>query len=262
MSIPGETGAAFRVRAPAVLVRGADSRTRIEPRLADTAVGGAPATYTLLGPTGAVLVNAAVVTPSAGVLAYTVPAASLPSTLDYGMGYREVWTTTVGGVVLTATRPAALARYPLHCPVTQADLLVEYPDLDDMQRSSTTDLQDVIDSAWSEVVRDLYRHNRWPDAMLDVDGLYDVVLHRALARHFRWRSLDAPAESTDSRLMAAHEVRADRAWSEFTTRLDMDGDGVADTDDRVPGVRVLSRGTAEFYDYRRLTWPGRRGRVF
>lgn len=235
--IPSDIGAAFRLRLAAMLVRGRDSRTTLEPRLGADAVGASPATYTLLGPGGAVLVDAAEATVTDGVVSYTVPASVLVSTLAFGPRYREVWSVTVAGVPCELTRPAILARYALHCPITQADLELDYPDLADTFRMTPDNLQGFIDAAWEELIRKMSQAGVWAATVVDGQDLADTVRNMALHKLFRFRSVEGG--ESDRRLSDDHKAAADAAWSSFTTRLDLDQDGEADSDQRESLVHAV-----------------------
>lgn len=260
MPIPTETGAAFRVRIPAVLVRGATSPTKLEPRLGADAVGSAPATYKLLAPDGSEVASGSA-TVTSGVLSYTVPALDLPATLGFGSGYREVWTVTVSGVVQTATRPAVLARYPLHCPVTQADLENEYPDIARTLRISAESAQGFIDAAWEDTVRRMLQDGMLPESAVDVDALVGPVRNLALAKLFRFKSSEKQPGSREEALASHHEQAYRADWTRMRTRTDLDQDGNADSEDRVGMLGVISRGSPSAYTYRSGGYMPTRGRV-
>lgn len=252
MPIPTEVGAAFRVRLPVVLVRAAANTSTLQPDLGGDGVVASTATYTLYSPTGASL---ATPTPSisgtTGLVSVTISAGDLPTTLAFGERYREVWSLTIGGKTQLVTRSAVLARYPLHCPVTQRDLDAEYPDLASMLRATSDDLQAFIDSAWEEAVRRLLAGGKWPEQIVDAESLIDPVKHLALAKVWRFYSVQGGQGGRAAELATEHAREAEVTFARVSFRVDADQDGVADGDDRAAGLTVLTRSPAPSYNYRR-----------
>lgn len=249
MPIASEVGAAFRLRVPPVLVRGADSTTRIEGRLGGAAAAITAASYRLQGPTGETL-HTASPAPSAGVVSVTVPSSALPSTLSYGPGYREFWTVTIDGADHTVTRPAYLAAYPLHCPVTQVELENEYPAIASMFRG-VDNLQEFIDSAWTDTLTRLLSEGEWPEAIVDSETLIPYVRESALHRVFRAAALGEDiAGGPYSRAAEDHRASAREAWARVSYRRDDDQDGRADSDDRHTRTMIVRRTGGVHYEYR------------
>jgi len=257
MPIASEVGAAFRVRVPPVLVRGADSGVRLESRLGPNAVTPSAASYRLAGPTGDTLHTENSPTISGGVVSLTVPASVLPATLTYGGGYREFWTLTIDGVEQVATRPAYLAAYPLHCPVTQLDLENEYPDIATSYRGLSS-MQEFIDAAWADTVVRMLSAGKWPEAVVDVETLIPYVRESALYRLFRSLSRSEDVAGPYSRLADDHRQAAATAWGRVSYRRDDDQDGIADSDDRHGTMTILRRAGGRHYEYRSRRFGGRK----
>lgn len=255
MPIPSDTGAAVRARIPAVMVRGADSPVSIDLGLNGGAVTYTASSCTLYSPTGTELEASGDLGSGSGSIAHTIPAASIPSTLSFGENYRIVWTATVGGDVLTFAMPAILARYPMHCPITQADLEAEYPDLNAAHRSSTSsslELQAFIDSAWEDVVRWIVREGHYAEQVYDTHVFVEPTRHLALHKVFRAYSMGGSYDNAYGRLADEHATAYRRALSEVRFRADADQDGIPDSNDSMSASMVARRGSA-YYRYRRST---------
>ena len=155
MPIPSQIGHTYRVRAAVVLARGRAYTTSIETRLGGALVAPSSGTYTLVGPDGATVSTGAISVVS-DVATYSIPADDLPDTLPYGGGYRERWDLTFSdGTVTVGQRPGYLAREPIYCPTTQADLEQRIPGLASLLGTSTTNLQGFIDLAWADTLERL-----------------------------------------------------------------------------------------------------------
>lgn len=250
MPIPGVDGVSHRVRLPAVLTRGRASVSRMETRLGADLVAPTSGTYTLYSSTGST-VYTGTVTIASSIATITVPALSLPSTLALGDGYREVWALTYsGGSVYDATRPAILARYAVHCPVTQADLHNEYPDIASQINATPTTLQGFIDAAWEDVVRRLLSEGKWPEQIVDVETLVEPVRELAFAKFFRFYSVSSPGTERYSALSDLHANTYRTSWASVRYRPDIDGDGNADGTQRIGAQGIIRMNAPSFYDYR------------
>lgn len=252
MTIPTERGAGFRTRLPAVLVRGADSPTRLQAYLNNAAQTVSSATYTLRGETGEPLVDAAVVSGepwASGVVVHTVPASALPATLPYGQRYREEWRVVISGTTHTVTRGAAVVRTPLTCPVTPLDLLAENPSLQARLRNSTTTLQGYIDQAWEDVVVRLLRVNTFPEAIVDVETMIEPLRELAMSKYWRWAASEG-GEQGSMAMQLARDAQAayERSFASVSYRVDADQDGVIDSETRHSAVR-LTRNMGPPYRY-------------
>lgn len=247
MPVPSDLGAAVRVRAPVILIRGIDNTTTVDARIGDAAATVTAATYKLYD--GTTLLQQTVL----GDLAppsTTVDADNIPATLALGEGYREVWSLTVDGVSREYTRPVILARYAYTCPVTQADLTSEYPDLDAMLRTDDADsLQPFIDAAHADIVRMLLRDGVLPETLVDPDASFEATRELALYKVWRFASANLGKDSSAARLAADHKSAAAKAYTTIRSRLDLDLDGAADSDDRHPIPAVASANTPRRYAY-------------
>lgn len=250
MPVPSTAGNSFQVRIPSSLTRGADNALRMEASVNGARVAITGGTFSLYGPTGTAIVDAQNVTVSSGVATYTVLAASLPSTLDMGDGYREVWALTYSGGSAVATRPAILVKYPLICPVTQATIEGAFPAVSDLMRGNTTHLQGFIDQAWVDAVNRLLAAGVIPEHIVDVNQIEKPVRAAALANLFRFFSVTQPQVERWPQLVDSFTREAEASWAVYLrSRLDTDQDGVADSSERtnVGGVLRTNGSAAPAY---------------
>lgn len=255
MTIPTDIGAAPRVREPVVMVRAQNNTTSIDVRLGDSAATVTAATYALYN--GTTVLQQTVL----GDLAppsTTVSASSIPSTLSYGEGYREVWTLTIAGTATVFTRPVILAKYPYHCPITQADLTAEYPDLNDALRSAdASSLQPFIDAAHADIIRRMSADALLASTLVDQHASFTATRELALHKVFRAYSLALDEKSSYARLADRHLANYERAYLTMRSRVDLDQDGAADSETRSAVVTKIGRGSAPVGD----GWYGSRRRV-
>lgn len=248
MPSPGETGHGYRVRGATVLRREADNVLTMQDRVGASLVVPTSGTFQLLDAGGNVVASPAVTIVSS-IATVTVLAASLPSTLAFGGGYREVWTLTYSTGVQVATRPAYVSKYPLQCPVTQADIEDEYPDIGGMMNTSTGNVQNFIDSAWNEILRQLTAKGEWPDAYVDVQSLFTLVREFALEKITAFMALSGTSTTDRSE---RHRANAAAAWGQVRTRRDLGQSGVADSPDMHAANKAINTRAAPAYRYRRF----------
>lgn len=219
---------AFRSTSPQVLTLGVDQRTTLEVHHEGALVVPTSGTYRLVSPLGVVLIEEEVdvVDSIAGVslLATQVPTTWLPQ-----FGYVEVWTLVIDAQTYRVRREAGVARYPLHQALTDADLLLEDPDLVD-RLGSRTNLQNFLDAAWARLIRAIFGASQFHGHILDRTALIDC--HRELTQHlvFRWLSTQGGGGDFAARA-AAHERAYEQAWQRLGWRSDLNDDNVVDLGD-------------------------------
>lgn len=228
----------------------------MEDRLGADLVAPTSGTYTLIDSSGGTVYSGAV-TITGSIATVTIPSTSLPVTLSLGDGYRELWSLTYSGATYDATRPAILARYAVHCPVTQADLQNEYPDLASTINASTTTLQGFIDAAWEDVVRRLLSEGKWPEQIVDVETLVQPVRELALSKFFRYCGVGNQNAPHFDTLSERHAQAYKSAFGSVKYRIDSDGNGAADNSTRVSAATVIRMNAPDPYAYRTTA----RGRV-
>lgn len=255
MPTPSDLGFTFRIQGPSVLARGRGGVVRMEARLAGEVVAPTEGTFALLDEVGAEVAAGAVTIGADSIAEYELEAADLPATLALAPTYRERWDLVIDGRTYTVERSAVVARRALLCPVTQADLLRRYPNLDASGGRAAPSLQHDIDEAWVVVVQRLIQGGQWPEAVVDQDALREPVLELALAYRFGALALVNPTMAErEQRHLRAYEA----AFAAAAYRRDSDGDGVADSQDRTAAAGPVTRNgsPAWFYGSR----SGARGR--
>lgn len=245
MPLPSATGGSARIQQYAVLERERNNARVLPIRLAGAPVTVSSGTYTLYTPSGSKAVDAAAVTGSAGAASYTVLAASVPSTLGYGDGYREEWALTLStGETPIYRVQAVLARRALHCPITCEDLETRAPSLLRAFGSALASLQVFVDEAWNDLLQWLMRTTPFPDAVVEVDALRPHLLNAALGFAFRALASSGGQSAGNALEQAQHyEARALAERGSIAVRVDSDQDGLADSADK-RGIAMVARGAA------------------
>lgn len=184
---------------PVVLERGREQRSSVSVERDGAVVSVASATYSLRGGTEAVTATPDIVSGAAEV---TLGATALDD-LAYGEGYWEEWTLTLDDAddsVRRFRRIVVVGRFALSPPVAQGDIISRrYPDLEANLGGYVASLQAIMDGAWDEVVRQLWRYGLPSTVIVEPGDVYDWYEHAALARVFaaclsaqesdRWRLL-------------------------------------------------------------------------
>lgn len=239
MTPSGVTTYAARVAYPSLLVLGKDTRVQL-PVYNDSEALVAPAsgTYTLLSLGGASVVSAAVTIVSS-IATYTIPAATLASSLPLGEGYMEVWSLSFTGEAAARQfrRTAALAKCELFPVVTDGDLIGEYDSLADQRTGRMANFHGPIDQAWKEIITRLIQEGRIPYMIRTPDALRVAHIHLSLAKLFQ--SMGLNADGAHYRELAKVErEHYEKAWGASSVQLDQDQDGLVDN----PLARASSSG--------------------
>lgn len=233
MPVSGETSYSVRVTVPDVLQSGRSNAVALEVQHAGAVVTPDSGTFTLYAQGQTAVVDAAAVVISGGVATYTVPSAVLDTTVagvDYGDGWLEEWTLSIGSVDYTWTRPAALAKRPISPSLTDTDLLAEYPDLANYWGSGRTNAQTFITSAWQDIVRRWLREGGawWPVASPYV--FFEA--HRELTLSKLWRYIGkSDGNEVFVDLSEKHGREYARQFQTIATQYDRDQDGRIDDPD-------------------------------
>jgi hypothetical protein len=245
----------FRTQFPDVLQVERAGLVKMDARRAGVVVPPSMgANYRLEFPDGRVVYEATGLLPDGdGAVAVSIPSSALSLTgdppIELGELYQSVWTfIALPGVAgeVEVRRGAAVARFQLHPPVAQIDMLAgEYPDLVDQLGSQGDDLQPYLDKAWGWCLRRLFRIGRWPDLLVTVEDLTDTLEHRTLFGVFKYLfSRTSGDGSRWKELMDYHRDQAEREWTALSGRWDDNHDGRADHLERQPAGGVLHRNAA------------------
>jgi len=257
----GEILYSARTAYPDVLCRGRDNAVSM-PLYRDGALVAptqSGSTFSLYSPTSSTaIVDAAAVTVTGSIATYTITAATLPSTLTLGEGWREVWSLVVGGVARSYERTAALARISLSPSVTDADLLALYPSWSRARGAAVASFQPWIDEAWKRLMQRLLREGHLSYLIRTPDALREAHLHLSIALVARGVKPSGGAGSGESTWLTDavyHEGQYEASWSAANWQVDYDNDGKVDdpTQRSRAGVAVHSFGVPGG-NRRRLGW--------
>jgi len=251
-----EVGHRAAVWSPADIERAAAQTARLSISIGDAVTPTAPAsgTYTLRRPDGTDLIAAqAVAIGVDAVASYAISASAVPATETLGEGWQERWAITIAGVERIYTRPAALVRQRLWCPVANADVLEVHPELTGYP-STQSSWSPQIDAAWKVADRRLRVAGRRPYLVLSPDALYEPVLYWSLERIFRLLSTYTTGEVRYGELADHYRSEAAEAWGRMTLTYDANDDGHPDAGEQgAQGnpVVFLSARTGAFWTDRR-----------
>lgn len=134
------------------------------------------------------IVNAATVTITSSVATYSLNASLVPTTLNYGDGWRLEWALLMAdGVVHTFRRDAALVRRRLYPVVTDADLIRLHSDLGSsrIRPSGLSSLQDYLDEAWAQIDSWIHQQGKRPWLVMDPSAFRSLHLYWTLSILFR-----------------------------------------------------------------------------
>ena len=193
----------------------------------------------------AVLYDAAgeVVQSEASALSGTVAtwAITPASTVTLGAGYRVEWEIThAGGVIYPQFSAAVVRRNALHPVIAQGDLFRRDPTLDPAHvgfilSESITDLQDIIDEAWTEILGRVWAQGNRPHLIMSPASLRAPHLYLSLSIAYR----SSPnAENLET--AADYQSMYEAAWASLRWVYDSDDDGAPDDSGlRKSGTPVL-----------------------
>lgn len=210
----------------------------------------ASATLTLYDANGTAVVTAGACTiPEQGRARYALAASLVPSTLTFALGWRGVWSLTIGSAVSKVTRDYALCKYVPRCPVVGDDLYARQHRLRSMIPVGQSTWSPQILEAWIEITQDLYDAGRRPWLIVSEGSLRKHVLLRSLELANRALATGAGA---DSQFVTRAEEYAEELSKLPPLRFDYDSDedGIYDGQRAASPVVHLSAGP------RRPQWVG------
>tara|TARA_R110002110_G_scaffold85307_4_gene221871 strand:- start:249 stop:968 length:720 start_codon:yes stop_codon:yes gene_type:complete len=222
-----------RFTVPHSIVQGQDTTLEAPVYLAGALVAPSVGTVTIYDASNVVLVNAAAVTIVSSVATYPVLTATVAGS-TIGAGWRVVWSLTVAAKPLVAENDGALVKRMLYNVVTDADLFRKVPALDPNGPSPitlATNYQDQLDEAWVDIENRMYQEGRRPEWVRSPSSLRAATVWLTLAIIFE--DLETRNDAAFEEQAAKYMARYEAAYSAITALLDTDGDGEADTDDRV-----------------------------
>ena len=234
----GRTLYSFDAAYPSLIVRGAACAVRLGARRDGALVAPASGTYSLIAPGGALVVSAASVTISSSYATYTIPAGTLPATLEpLGEGWQEEWSLTFTGdaVPYVVRRTAALARVALYPQVNENDFAAYYPKLATYKSGGVTTYQPQIDEAWKQIMQRIIQGGRLPYLIRTPDALREAHMHMSLAIVFQ--GFGMASDSVHFRELAEHHRKQfDATWSGINWQQDSSQSGLVDD----PSTRIAA----------------------
>lgn len=222
MSGTSTTQLTARFLTPDYIVQGMDNALscplwRDGALVAPTASGS---TVSIRDASNVLVVTAAPVTVTGSIACYTLAAASVPTSLTRGMGWRIEWSLVVAGVTPSPTvypNSAGLVKSTLSPVVTDADLFRRESGLNPSGTapiSSLTDYQDYIDEGWVVLSGKLVGKGNLPHLIMEPSALREPLICLVLSlifEDFRTRLSDVWKEkATDYR------ARFDKAYADLS----------------------------------------------
>lgn len=198
------------------LIQRGQERTLTAPiYLAGALVAPVSGTVTLTDDSGRAVVASAAVVVAASVATYLL-LSSATTGRSVAERWREEWVLVMpDGVTHTFSREAMCVYRRIVCPVSQADLTREHPELLRRKDTSVTSLDGWIQTAWAEVVSEIVGTGKMLWLNLDSTALWMTVRFRALASVYRSLS-EGDASGRDFQLAQEYAMRAATAWATVT----------------------------------------------
>lgn len=244
----GEIPYSFRVAHADMLQRGRDQVVRLEVYHQGALVPpDATSTFSLLKPDGTAVVDAEPIVLDGEVATYPISGTTElvddDALVEFSELYQERWALDLpDGTQRTIRREACVAPFLWYNPVSDVDVLAEYPDLGELAGPTPQSLQGFIDEAVRFVLELLFTQGQWPDLMVSSSAFREPIRQRALFLVFK--HLFRPSSGGNNRyeiLMRHHESEWESAWGRLSSRLDADLDGHADSESRQSARRTVHR---------------------
>lgn len=240
-----ETIYTFRTPYPDVLQRGRARVVSLMATRAGEVIAPVSGSFSLIDPTGAAVIDAAVVAVIDSVATYSISALELPESLDLSELYQQRWALTFAdGVTRTARRECAVARFELYPPAGEFDLVLgEYPNLRDEISDIERTLQPFLDEAWAQILEALWASGRFPSLMLSTSALRQPLRQLSLYLVFKhlFRNTAGAGPNRWQVLMDRHRSDWEKSWATMTARIDHNHDGIADSRSRESASTVVHR---------------------
>lgn len=235
------SAAAFTVvrqAAPDLIVRNRQNAVEVELEVDGAAPTIDSATVSLLKPDGTAVVSNEAATVVGGRATYTIPAATLPSTLTpIGEGWQLVWSLTIGGVAQPLIdREAALILRPLHPVITDVDLEDSYPDIS-RDRGSVASLLQWRNEAWKRIIGRLIQTGHITYQIKSGWVFREAHIEATLWLFYRWLAKNQPASGDWMELANTHRDNYHAAYDRINFTVDRDNDGRPDN----PNQRQAAR---------------------
>lgn len=190
----------------------------------------AGSSFELRDPSQNVLVTGGAITSTTkGRAEYALSSATVPATLPYDRGYREIWSIVIGGTTYTLERDAAICRTVPIPQVGVEDLLTLAPQLDGAappRQGGGSSWKPQIDEAWRQINQRLADDDRRPWLIWSGGSIRTCHLNLALSLAFRVNSTrlaDSLWHSEADRYLLAFEA----AWGQLSFDYNYDDDALS-----------------------------------
>lgn len=199
---------------------------------AAVAVTQAGSTVSIYDGSNTAIVSAAPVTVIASIPTYTVLAASLPSTLSRGMGWRVEWSLVIAGVTPSPRvfrNAAGLTKSALVPVIADGDLFRRESALNPAGAapiSSLTDYQDYIDEAWITLHGRLVGKGSLPHLIMEPSALREA--HLTLTLHLIFQDFRTRLAETWREKAEDYAGQYKAAWSDLVFEYDTSDSGQSD----------------------------------
>jgi hypothetical protein len=235
---PAEIVYTFRTPYPDTLQRGRAQSVQM-PVYRDGAVSPPTivgSSFSLRKPDGTFVVEGAAITLSSSIATYALTALDLPTTLDLGEGYQEVWLLVLAdGTPRTVDREAALCLRPLVPVITDLDLIATYPNLNEFRGNAISHWQGFIDEAWKQILGRLIGEGHLPYLVKSGWSFRAAHIELVFALGFRWLALNQ-ARGNFLELARTHAESFEAKWKQINFRVDDDHDGLVDDNEARRGA--------------------------
>lgn len=236
MTTSAETLYSARAPFPDYLVRGRTQTVSLPLYRSGALVAPTQAnsSFALYNPAGTAVIAATAVTVTGSIATYAISAASLPSTLALGHGYREEWSLVLTGETdpRVFKRDAALVLHAAYPVITDLDLQGVYADILDQLGPSVTTCQAYQDEAWRRILGRLEMQGVFPDHIVTSWSLRE--LHMELTLHLVCLDCAKRVGGPWLDLADAHKKEFEMAWGRMKWVKGSGSDGQADGSDLLP----------------------------
>lgn len=228
-----------RLALPDLIVRGQDHVLRC-PLYRDAALQApSSGTVSVYDASGTARVDGQAVTVTGDVATYTVQAATT-SPLIPAMGWRVEWALVVDGETHLVRNDGALVRRELYPVVTDVDLQRRVAALDGTSTQRLhrrSDLQDVIDEAWTAIQLRLIERGDRPNLIISPTALRAV--HMALSLAYAMESVGGGHQDLYLEQSRRYYEEYEAAWQRMSFVYDQGDDGEADDPERRHGAPTV-----------------------
>ena len=254
MSTDGTVYAA-RIRYTELLERGKINRTELRIYRDGAQIIPTAVKYSLWRPDGTGIVEEIVASIEGdGTLYYSLGAAQLADTLPLGESYIAEWICTITGQEYIFRRMVALCRRRLYPTVSDADLIEEYANLNDLRSSSLASFQPYIDASWGEILRRIRNNSMGYEYLVtSPESFHDALKHLTLHKIFKdFHSALGQSNGTYLDVSQIHYSRYQSEYDSINMVYDQDHEGKAiDADQRTKGRPVIYTVSPPPYRYYR-----------